>query len=423
MSVLIRLRNLALGTIAAITVALPANAAFETRASAAYVYDMTTDMVLISKNAHTPLPPASMSKLMTLNMLFEALRDGRVTMQTEFGVSARAMAMGGSTMFLTERDRPTVEQLIQGIIVQSGNDACVVVAEGLAGSEDAFAKMMTQRARDLGMDDSIFANASGWPNPDHRMSMQDLGILATRLIREFPEYYGYFAQKEFEFDGRAPQNRRNRNPLLGLGIGADGLKTGHTSEAGYGLVGSAAQGERRIVFVITGLESEKARAEEAERVVNWAFRQFLEKTVLRKGAQVTTAKVWMGETTKVGLVAEDDITLLVPALQQDAIVARAVHTGPLEAPIAKGAKMGELVISLDGLPDMHVPLVADRDVARGGFVPRIKTTAFKLFDEYAMSALRGDDDAAATQAPAEAEPAAPAGEAERQGDAPATAAQ
>ncbi|KAF0676094.1 D-alanyl-D-alanine carboxypeptidase family protein [Profundibacterium mesophilum] len=393
MSVITTFKRLALTAVAVLTVALPAHAAFETRASAAYVYDMTTDMVLISKNAETPLPPASMSKLMTLNMLFEALRDGRVTMQTEFGVSSRAMAMGGSTMFLTERDRPTVEELIQGIIVQSGNDACVVVAEGLAGSEDAFAKLMTQRARDLGMNDSHFANASGWPDPDHRMSMQDLGILAARLIREFPEYYGYFSQKEFEFDGRAPQNRRNRNPLLGLGIGADGLKTGHTSEAGYGLVGSAAQGDRRIVFVITGLQSEKARAEEAERVVNWAFRQFVEKTVLRKGQQVATAKVWMGNAGSVGLVAQEDVSLLVPALQQDALTARAVHTGPLDAPIAKGAKMGELLISLDGLPDRRVPLVADRDVARGGFVPRIKTTAFRLFDDYALSALRGDDDA------------------------------
>ncbi len=254
------LANLARGFMLLILLALPAHASFETRAQAAYVLDLTTDTVLLSKNADVPLPPASMSKLMTLYMLFEALRDGRVTMETRFGVSDRAAAMKGSTMFLDQRDRPTVEELIQGIIVQSGNDACVVVAEGLAGTEDAFARLMNDRAAALGLEASTFTNASGWPSPDHRMSVHDLGRLAARLITEFPEYYGYFAQKEFEFDGRAPQNRFNRNPLLELGIGADGLKTGHTQEAGYGLVGSAMQGDRRIVFVMIGLDRGSAGA-------------------------------------------------------------------------------------------------------------------------------------------------------------------
>ncbi|HIE54958.1 MAG TPA: D-alanyl-D-alanine carboxypeptidase, partial [Chromatiaceae bacterium] len=195
-------RLLPLFALLALTLAaeLPARA-FETRAAAAYVVDITTDTVLLEKEADVPLPPASMSKLMTLNMLFEALQDGRVTMDTRFGVSDRAAAMGGSTMFLTTRDRPTVEELIQGIIVQSGNDACVVVAEGLGGSENSFARMMNERARDLGMTRSTFANASGWPNPNQRMSMRDLAILATRLIEKFPEYYGYFGQREFEYDG------------------------------------------------------------------------------------------------------------------------------------------------------------------------------------------------------------------------------
>ena len=193
---------------------------FETRATSAFVLDQTTGTVLLEKNAQTPLPPASMSKLMTLNMLFEALRDGRVTLDTQFSVSARAKAMGGSTMFLNERDRPTVEELIRGIVVQSGNDACVVVAEGLAGTEDAFARLMNTRAKALGMNNSTFANASGWPNPNQRMSMEDLALLANRLITEFPEYYGYFGETEFGFDGRAPDNRFNRNPLLRLGLSA-----------------------------------------------------------------------------------------------------------------------------------------------------------------------------------------------------------
>ncbi len=357
--------------------ALPLHA-FETEARAAYVYDVTTDTVLLDKAADVPLPPASMSKLMTLNMLFEALRDGRVDMDTRFGVSTKARQMGGSTMFLNERDRPTVEQLIQGIVVMSGNDACVVVAEGLAGSEASFAQLMTERARDLGMNQSTFVNASGWPAPDHLMSARDLGILATRLVTEFPEYYGYFAQKEFAYDNRAPQNRYNRNPLLGLGIGADGLKTGHTREAGYGLVGSAAQGDRRIVFVLSGLDSERARADEAERMVNWAFRQFVEKTVVEKGGRVVTADVWLGDRPRVDLVAGRDARLLVPAMEQGDFTAEARFTSPLRAPLSDGEEVGSLVISLEGMPDSVVPLVAEQAVAEGGFGPRIRVAATTL---------------------------------------------
>lgn len=378
----------ALFTLAAILLlaALPARAAFETRATAAWVYDMTTDTVLLSKRADVPLPPASMSKLMTLNMLFEALRDGRVTLETRFRVSDKAAAMGGSTMYLDQRDRPTVLELIQGIIVQSGNDACVVVAEGLAGTEDAFARLMNERAKALGMTNSTFANASGWPNPNQRMSMHDLGILAVRLIREFPEYYGYFAQEEFLFDGRAPENRRNRNPLLSLGIGVDGLKTGHTSEAGYGLVGSAVEGNRRVVFVITGLTSEAERAEEGERIVNWAFRQFVERQVVSKGERLADVPVWLGEFESVGLETSEDVTLLLPALAQDGIKAYINYRSPLEAPIDAGQEVGELVIERGELPQVRTPLVADRAVPKGGFVPRLRTAARLLLLQLAGEA-------------------------------------
>lgn len=375
------LLRLVLPLAALLASALPA-LAFDTRATAAYVYDVTTDTVLMEKQADVPLPPASMSKLMTLNMLFEALRDGRVTMDTRFGVSSRAQSIGGSTMFLNERDRPTVEELIQGIIVMSGNDACVVVAEGLAGTEEAFAQMMTERAGALGMSQSTFTNASGWPHPDHRMSMQDLGTLAARLVTEFPEYYGYFAQEEFRYDNRAPQNRFNRNPLLGLGIGADGLKTGHTMEAGYGIVGSASQGTRRIVFVITGLDSEIARREEAERVVNWAFRQFVQKQVLNEGQPITRADVWMGTSPSVELVAGSGLQLLIPALQQDNMIAEARFSEPLEAPISAGQEIGTLHVSREGLPDSEVPLVAATDVGAGGFVPRLQTAASVLINDF-----------------------------------------
>lgn len=369
----------------ALSFALPARA-FETRAKAAWVYDVSTGTVLLEKNAHEKLPPASMSKLMTINMLFEALRDGRVRLDDRFPVSSHAKSMQGSTMFLNETDRPTVEELIKGIVVLSGNDACVVVAEGLAGTEEAFARQMNERARALGMTDSTFANASGWPNPNQRMSMHDLGILAARLIREFPEYYGYFGLTEFPYDNRAPDNRFNRNPLLKLGIGADGLKTGHTEESGYGLVGSAIQNGRRIVVVITGMATDRERSQEAERILNWAFREFVEKTVATKGTRITDADVWMGSKTKVGLVLDQDLSMLLPSLAQDRLTAEVAFTSPIEAPIAEGQKLAEMTITVPGMEPTTVPLVADQPVAKGGFASRMKT-AFGVLTQRALVAI------------------------------------
>jgi D-alanyl-D-alanine carboxypeptidase (penicillin-binding protein 5/6) len=347
--------------------------AFDTRARAAWVYDLKSDTVLLDKDAEVRLHPASMSKLMTVNMLFEALRDGRVTLDEQFSVSSHAKSMQGSTMFLNETDRPTAEELIQGIVVLSGNDACVVVAEGLAGTEAEFSRKMNERAKQLGLTASHFTNSTGWPDPDHLMSARDLGVLATRLITEFPEYYKYFAETEFPYDGRSPANRFNRNPLLKLGIGADGLKTGHTEEAGYGLVGSAVQGDRRVVFVITGLTSEKERAEEAERIVNWAFREFIQKTVAKKGTRVAEAAVWMGDADSVGLVVPEDLSLLLPSLAQDKLAAEIKYTGPIKAPIAAGDKLADMVIEIPGHAPVTVPLVAEADVAKGGFGKKVGT--------------------------------------------------
>lgn len=365
--------------------ALPAQA-FDTRATAAWVFDETTQTVLLAKNADQPLPPASMSKLMTLNMLFEALQDGRVTMDTTFAVSTKARSMGGSTMFLNEQDRPTVRDLIHGIIVNSGNDACVVVAEGLAGTEEAFAAQMTERAKTLGMTQSTFANASGWPDPNHRMSMHDLGVIARRLIEEFPEEYTIFKETEFNYANRAEANRFNRNPLLKLNIGADGLKTGHTTEAGYGLVGSAVQGNRRVIFVITGLESDTARAEEAERIVNWAFRQFVLKTVAKAGLRVAEAPVWMGRDSTVGLVPAKDVVLLVPASVQDGISAEVSFTGPLAAPLIAGQPVAELIVHVPDLPDARIPLVTEAAVDRAGFAGRLTTAAQVLYQRFLAKA-------------------------------------
>lgn len=369
-----------------------AASAFETRATAAWVYDVTTRTVLLDKNGDEPLPPASMSKLMTIEMLFEALRDGRVTLETTFPVSDRAVEMtrrGGSTMMLQHDDRPTVQDLIHGMIVNSGNDACVVVAEGLAGSEDAFAEMMTRRAQTLGLAASTFANASGWPDPRQRMSMRDLGMLAERLIVEFPEYYPVFAETEYIYKGRSPDNRFNRNPLLKLGIGADGLKTGHTQEAGYGLVGSAIQGDRRVIFAITGLTSDRERAEEAERIVSWAFRQFTVKTLARAGKPLAEAEVFMGASRGVGLAPAADLMVPVPAGAAEAPTAEIVYDRPVPAPVSAGDELAQLIIHVTGLPERHVPLVAVTDVPKAGFAGRLMTAAWLLWREHIAGAGPG----------------------------------
>ena len=354
--------------------------AFETQAQAAYVIDQQSGVVLLSKQAEVPLPPASMSKLMTLLMAFEALRDGRLHWDEKLPVSSHAMSYGGSTMFLDTTDRVTVEDLVLGIIVLYGNDACAVIAEALSsdGTEAGFATMMTERAQTLGMTKSVFANSNGWPNIKQRMSMKDLAILAQHIISNFPDQYLMFSKKEFVFDGRAPSNSRNRNPLLSLGIGADGLKTGHTSEAGYGLVGSAKQGERRVVFVLTGLPTVKARAEEAERIVTWAFRQFTSKTLKQSGNLLGRAAVWMGSSRTVGLSLVGEPKILVPVTGRKNITSKIIYQGPLQAPITKGNQVAELVISIPGLPETRLPLVAAETIRRGGFLPRLRTAALVL---------------------------------------------
>ncbi|WP_299209369.1 D-alanyl-D-alanine carboxypeptidase family protein [uncultured Tateyamaria sp.] len=375
------IRSLAAAALLIATTALPVTA-FETRASAAYVIDHTTGTVLLNKNADDPLPPASMSKLMTLYMAFEAIERGQMSMTDELVVSAHANSFGGSTLFLKQGERVTVEDLIRGIIVLSGNDACVVIAEALSpdGTEAGFARLMTRRAQEMGMTNSTFANSSGWPAAGHLMSMRDLGLLSQRLIADYPEYYPMFSETEFLFDEEESSNRYNRNPLLTLGIGADGLKTGHTQEAGYGLTGSAKQGDRRVVFVISGLDTAAGRAQESEAIVNWAFRQFAERTVVESGSRVATARVWEGAEPEVGLVPQEDVTILLPILAGKTVDAEVVYTGPIQAPISEGTELAELVIQPEGLPEVRIPLVAEADIAHGGFLAKLSTAALSLIE-------------------------------------------
>lgn len=351
---------------------------YETEASAAYVIDHNSGQVLLAHNADVPMPPASMSKLMTLLMAFEALKDGRLTLDTRVPVSAHAMSFGGSTMFLNTADRPTIEDLIRGIVVVSGNDASVALAEALSpdGTEAGFSQIATERARALGMASTTIINASGWPAPGHVMSMRDLGILAEEIITAHPEHYRYFLETEFDYENRAPANRFNRNPLLPLGIGADGLKTGYTQEAGFGLVGSAVQGTRRVTFVITGLPTSEARARESERILSWAFRQFVERQVVTRGTEMARAPVFLGAGPDVGLAPAEDLTLLLPVVGEAPLLAEITYASPVVAPVVEGDVLGELSVRLgegDGAVEHRIPLVATGSVAQGGLGIRLNT--------------------------------------------------
>ena len=372
------MRALMLRLVAIFFAAAPAAQAFETNATSAWIYDVGTGTVLLEKNADTPIPPASMSKLMTLYMASEALDQGRLSMDEKVPVSTKAWKMGGSKMFIEPRDTPTVEELIKGIIVLSGNDACVALAERLAGTEEAFAAKMTERGKEIGLEHSVFRNSTGWPDPEHRMSAEDLGLIARLLIEDFPQYYPYFAMTEYLYNNRVPSNRFNRNPILKLDIGADGLKTGHTQEAGYGLVGSAIQDGRRIVFVISGLASETARAEESERIVNWAFREFTMETLVPAGETVVDAPVWLGTASRVGLTTKDGANVLIPAGSRDKVTVEAVYASPIPAPIAKGDTVGHLVVTVPGAKEATTPLIAAADIPEAGFAGRMKGAVMRL---------------------------------------------
>lgn len=352
-----------------VTFAPQAAGAFESRGRSALIVDHATGVTLYAKNADAPLPPASMSKLMTLYMLFEALRDGRVTQDSEFIVSERAQAMGGSRMFVEAGKRVPVRDLIRGVIVQSGNDACVVIAENLFGSEDAFAAAMTKRARELGMDETTLKNASGWPESGHVMSAEDLVTIAGLIIDEFPQEYVHFAETEFTWNGITQQNR---NPLLTAGLGADGLKTGHTSDAGYGLVGSAVQDGQRIVFAISGLDSVSDRAAESAEIVNWAFGAFETLRFFDEGETVAEADVWLGATDRVPLVAPAMLQMLAPRGSQGKVAATVVYDGPIEAPIVAGEPIAHLMVAAPDMPAARFDLVAGADVPRGGLGVRLE---------------------------------------------------
>ena len=347
--------------------------AIETIAREAIMVDMDTGDTLMSKDADKLMPPASMSKLMTLYMLFERLRDGSLSVDDTLRVSVDAWRRGGaksgsSTMFLLPKKQVRIGDLIPGIIVQSGNDACIVVAEGLSGSEEAFADEMTKKAHELGMLSSTFRNATGWPHPEHLTTARDLATLAKRTILDFPEYYKFYKQLEFTYSGI---KQHNRNPLLYKDMGVDGLKTGHTEVSGYGLTSSAVRGDRRLILVVNGLPSKKARSTESERLLEWGFREFKNYALFAKGAQVDTANVWLGKESVVPLIIDQDVKITLSRKARSQMKVTVSFDGPIPAPIAQGDKIAVLKIKAPGREVIEIPLSAGASVEQLGLFGRL----------------------------------------------------
>jgi len=350
--------------------------AIETSAKQAFMIDMTTHSVLLDKEGETKMHPSSMSKLMTIYVLFSRLKEGRIKLTDKFPISEKAWRTQGSKTFVHVGGEIAVEDLIHGIIIQSGNDACIVVAEGISGSEEAFAAELNRVAKDIGLTSSHFTNATGLPEPDHLMTSHDLATLSERLITDFPEYYHYFSLREYTYSNI---KQHNRNRLLDRNIGVDGLKTGHTEDAGYGITLSAKQGERRLILVINGMESDNARVDEGDRLLRWGFREFENKTLMKKDQVIDTAEVWFGKKDTVPLVAENDVVVTLPITAQKNMAFKVKYTGPIPAPIAKGAHIADLVISSPDAAEQTIPLVAGEEVEKVSRFGRIAKAFGAIF--------------------------------------------
>lgn len=344
---------------------------FPVTASHMILLDADSNTLLSQKHADEKMFPSSMSKLMTLYVVFDELKKGTLKPTDEFTVSEKAWAIQGSKMFVPIHSAVKVEDLIHGIATQSGNDACIVIAEGLSGSEEAFAQRLNETAKKLGMTNSHFVNASGWPDENHYTTARDLSTLALHLIHDFPEYYTYFALPEFTYNGI---RQYNRNPLLSkTGLGVDGLKTGHTEIAGYGIVLSAKHpvSGRRLVLVVNGLSSMKEREQQGEVLLNWGFRNFETATLVQAGQVVTKAPVWLGEENEVELSVGEDVKLTLPVGKASAATAKAIFESPVAAPIKQGQPIGKLVLTLPSGDTREVPLLAAKSVDSKGAFARI----------------------------------------------------
>ncbi len=356
---------------------LPVDTAFaqmETAAKQAILIDYETGQVLYEKNADERMPTSSMSKVMTVYLVFEALQNGQITLEDKLLVSEKAWRKGGSKMFVRVGDHVRVEDLIRGVVIQSGNDATIVLAEGLAGSEDLFANALNNKAKELRMENTNLMNASGWPDPNHYSTARDLAKLARAMIRNFPEYYGYYGEKRFRY---ADITQDNRNPLLYADVGADGLKTGHTEAGGYGLIGTGINKDgRRVVMVLNGMESKAERKSESLRMLQWGLTGFKAISMFSDDKILDYAPVYLGKRSKVGLKAQQSVKNIIPALSVKNVKVDVKYNSPLKAPLKEGDTVGTVSIAIAGSTEsIEVPLVVAENVEKKSFFPRILSKA------------------------------------------------
>ena len=353
---------------------------FQTAAPHAILIEAESGSVLFEKAADDLIPPASLSKLMTAEVVFNLLKQDKLKPSDEFNVSVNAWRRGGapshtSSMFMPINSKVSIDNLLHGVIIQSANDACIVLAEGISRNESAFAELMTKRARELGLTKSTFGNSNGLPDPRQLMTARELARLAAHIIQTYPEYYKYYGEREFTWN---KIRQFNRNPLLALNIGADGLKTGFTKEAGYGLVGSAVQNGMRLIVVVNGLKSEKERADEGKKLLEWGFHNFQPNLLFVDGQEIARAKVYGGAKGSVPLVAGKPVRLMVPRGIREKIIARAVYTGPVRAPVQEGGKIGVLKVWRGDIVALEVPLQAAESVPAGSMAQRALDAASEL---------------------------------------------
>lgn len=348
---------------------------FATKAKQAVIMDALTGTILYGKNENALMAPASMSKLMTMILVFEAVKSGQLSLADEFLITKSAFKRRGSRMFAKLGSSISLENLIQGVIVQSANDAAVALAEGMSGTEEEFARAMTARARELGLEKSTFANATGWPDPAHRMTASELALLARHIVYKLSDFYHFYSQPDFTWN---KISQKNRNPLLGGNNGVDGLKTGHTEEAGYGLVASARRKGRRLILVVNGLKSKAERKVEARKLLDWGFRSFRNLTLFEEGEAIGRARVWGGDSFFVDLVSRHPISILSSKKIKQKISAEIVYKGPVPAPVREGQKIGLLRIKTGDTVSQEIALYADRSISRGSFLKRAIGAAMHL---------------------------------------------
>jgi serine-type D-Ala-D-Ala carboxypeptidase (penicillin-binding protein 5/6) len=347
----------------------------DTEATHAFIMEAETGRVLLDKGGDDRIPTASLSKMMTAYVVFGMLKDGKAKLTDTLPISVTAWRTQGSKMFVPVGGNVSIDDLLRGMIVQSGNDACVALAEGLAGSQQGLVDLMNQQAQKIGLTNSHFADVDGLPTPDHYMSPRDMATLAVHLINDFPQYYHYFSEKDYKFDNI---NQGNRNPLLYGTVGADGLKTGHTDESGYSLVGSVHRGDRRVILVLGGLPTMRSRAEEGDRLADWAFRAYNNYKLFSAGQTVDDVPVWLGTADKVGLAVHQDLVVTLMRSERKDMKVAVDYDQPVPAPIAAGQELGKIVVTAPDVAPFEAPLYAATSVPRMGPMGRAAMVAAHL---------------------------------------------